>query len=124
MNSIIIEYGGINIQRNGINIRIPYKELVNMNINNESNIFGFNDETLKIFKEFSNYMIDRLEDIDIDPEKPITISWSDEIQNNMEQLFATNIYEEILRILKQEVEKSLKYDLDENREGDSDNADL
>ena len=115
MNSMIIEYGGINIQHDGISMRIPYTELVKMNINDiKDKIFGLETKTFNVLKEFANYMIEKIEDTDVDLEKPIEVSWSDDIQSTMEQVFSVNMYEQMLSILKQEVELALG----ENLEGD------
>lgn len=101
-NTIIIELKNLKINR----WYLSYEDLTKMEY--EDLRYKMLPETFEMFKKFSHYMVERTKDLDFDLYDPLVCNWAMNVENNMNESFDLGMYDEILNMLKKNVEKSIK----------------
>jgi len=113
LNTVIVEYR--NLKVNGI--IITYEDLRKMKFEDipiiMSPAYFMNEETFKMFQNFSDYMIDRTKDLNPVLYDQLTFNWSTKIEDDMKEFFNINMYDEMFDVLKRNVELSIKNRTDE-----------
>lgn len=101
-NSVVIEFKGLKI--NGI--LHSYYKLAGWDY--EDITFFMLPKTFDMYKKFAGYMIERIRHLDPDIYDPLVSSWTINTVKNLDESFDTEMRDDILNILKKNVEFSIK----------------
>jgi len=108
LNTVIIGYR--NLKVNGI--IIEYEDLRKMKFEDipiiMSPAYFMNEEIFEMFQKFSDYMINRTKGLNPVLYDQLTFNWSTKIGDDMKEFFNINMCDEMLDVLKRNVELSIK----------------